>query len=235
MNQHNPSKFVCFFNALPKKMRGQKIKDVIFLATSLIALSACHEQRDIYPPIETKTNHLFHDHQDITLHFKANETHISGDNLEQLTEAFIKPENCKQSVHIIMPYAAHGKNGQRLKNIKTILQQHGVRNTQLHLVKNPAMLAKNNIRLGIDIYRVTPPKCPDWSRSMGKADGSVPHTNYGCATALNFYAMITDPKVLFKGEKPDRDEAARHGVVVTDYRTGKELKLKTEKLDNGKK
>ncbi len=210
---------------------SHSLTNIFSTVSCLVILAGCQSAKDIYPPIETKKHELFHEHREITLDFDKGTTKVECYNLELLRKQFINPTHGKQSVHVTLQKTAHGKNRLRLKNIKEILIQNGVTEKQIHLIKEPAMIQGNSITLGIDVYRVVTPVCPDWSRAIGRADGSVSHTNFGCATVVNFAAMIEDPIILFKGEKRDLLDSGRENVETADYRGRKELKLKVEKLD----
>ena len=68
---------------------------------------------------------------------------------------------------------------------------------------------------------VTPPDCPDWTRS-GAADFTTQAaTNFGCATATNLGLMVADPGDLVRGRAAPAMEAEAATLGVQRYRTGK--------------
>jgi pilus assembly protein CpaD len=72
---------------------------------------------------------------------------------------------------------------------------------------------------------VTPPDCPDWTRS-GAADFTTQAaTNFGCATTTNLGLMVADPGDLVRGRPAPSADGEAATLGVQRYRTGKTLKL----------
>jgi len=66
-----------------------------------------------------------------------------------------------------------------------------------------------------------PPGCPDW-KPVGVYDPyNRPTSNLGCASAMNLYLMVADPRDL-QGPRPtDGGDAVRAAGVITNYEQGK--------------
>lgn len=192
-----------------------------FLICLPLLLAGCHSDRDIYPPVARKENQLHHGTHDLYISFTPYTAHLSAETLADINRFCQVPPRSKQSVTFTLPIM--GCSSAKQKSIETACRQAGT--AQIKVVKKRQSVAT------INVYRITAPACPDWHHPSGKGDGSIAYSNFGCATALNFFGMIKDPERLFHGQLVEKRDAARDSMAVADYKAGKEIKLKVDKLD----
>lgn len=87
----------------------------------------------------------------------------------------------------------------RINAIQSILNSQNVRVDNIVWSPETESTDQNKLRILIDRYLVTLPGCPDWTKSArGSFDNQV-HSNWGCATAMNFGAMLAEPHDLIEG------------------------------------
>lgn len=60
-------------------------------------------------------------------------------------------------------------------------------------------VAENEINLTVRTFLVTLPGCPDYTARAGRAFSNQPHSNWGCATAVNLGLMVAEPSDLISG------------------------------------
>jgi len=85
----------------------------------------------------------------------------------------------------------------------------------------------------IERYVVTPPDCPNWTKTpSGDHSNSLP-SNFGCADATNLSLMVADPRDLLIGRAmgPGRGDPALNGYAR--YRNGKPAKPETTGTSGG--
>ena len=202
-----------------------------FIVTAILALTGCYAERDIYPPVTRKELTLTHLHKRISFDFFPNSLDIKEDELGHSQELLTPLMECKQSILVTIPSSSNKLTQQRINKIKKILIKNGLKLKKTDTKEDSTMVVGNKISVDIEAYRVIPPVCSDWSRPLGLADQSITYSNFGCATALNLYASIQDPIILFKGHKTNSSESGRQNLITQDYRARKKLELKVEKLE----
>jgi pilus assembly protein CpaD len=83
-------------------------------------------------------------------------------------------------------------------------------------------------------YELSVPNCPDvsaWDFAWTGTNSALP--SFGCATAVNFAAMIADPSDLVGEQRMDPADAMRRGIVLTKYRNGEKTSAERNKDANG--
>ena len=66
--------------------------------------------------------------------------------------------------------------------------------------------------------RLVLPDCPDWSARIGYEPLNRPMSNLGCANALNFAAMIADPRELIDPGTIDAPDPTHTSEAIKRYR-----------------
>lgn len=85
----------------------------------------------------------------------------------------------------------------------------------------PTAGAVDHMTVVIERYVVTPPDCPNWSKSPTGDHSNAMPSNFGCADATNLSYMIADPRDLVSGRTigPPIGDPALYGYAR--YRNGK--------------
>jgi pilus biogenesis lipoprotein CpaD len=90
---------------------------------------------------------------------------------------------------------------QRLAHVRALVQRHGA-SIESTAVSSGIAAVPNTIVLQFERYVARDLNCPDWSKSPGYDAQNLPHSNLGCATAVNIQSMIANPKDLEVGRDP---------------------------------
>ena len=82
-------------------------------------------------------------------------------------------------------------------------------------------VAADHMAVVVERYVVTPPDCPNWSKTPSGDHSNTPASNFGCADANNLSLMIADPRDLLVGRPlgPPRGDPALYGYAR--FRNGK--------------
>jgi pilus assembly protein CpaD len=81
--------------------------------------------------------------------------------------------------------------------------------------------SRSTVTVAVGRFVVTPPACPDWSKSSAGDSGNTTGSNFGCATATNLGMMVADPGHLVRGVPIGPGDGEMLAKGVQDYRTGK--------------
>ena len=76
------------------------------------------------------------------------------------------------------------------------------------------------VRLMVGRYVVTPPNCPDWTKSTSYDPLNQVSSNFGCATATNLGLMVADPGDLVRGRDMGPADGAYSARMIKTYREG---------------
>lgn len=81
--------------------------------------------------------------------------------------------------------------------------------------------AADHMAVVVERYVVTPPDCPNWSKSPSGDHSNTLPSNFGCADATNLSLMVADPRDLLIGRPlgPPRGDEALYGYAR--FRNGK--------------
>lgn len=78
--------------------------------------------------------------------------------------------------------------------------------------------AGDGVRLLVERYQVTLPGCPDWTQPGGIEHGNQPHSNWGCATAVNLGLMVANPRDLAEGHDGGFGDGTAQVLGIERYR-----------------
>jgi pilus assembly protein CpaD len=76
------------------------------------------------------------------------------------------------------------------------------------------------VRVMVGRYVVTPPNCPDWTKSASYDPSNQVSSNFGCATATNLGLMVADPGDLVRGRDMGPADGAYSARMIKTYREG---------------
>jgi pilus assembly protein CpaD len=76
------------------------------------------------------------------------------------------------------------------------------------------------VRVMVGRYVVTPPNCPDWTKSASYDPNNHVSSNFGCATTTNLGLMVADPGDLVRGREMGPADGAYSARMIKTYREG---------------
>lgn len=74
-------------------------------------------------------------------------------------------------------------------------------------------------------YVVRLPACPDWTASVWDNYDNQPHSNWGCATAVNLGLMVANPRDLIEGRAAPVADGELQALAIERYRRGETKEL----------
>ncbi len=84
----------------------------------------------------------------------------------------------------------------------------------------PDAVPKNALLVVVERYVVTPPDCPNWTKSSSGDHENADTSNFGCSDATNLGLMVADPRDLVIGRQLGPAGAAQAGLAIQRYRAG---------------
>ncbi|WP_331255684.1 CpaD family pilus assembly lipoprotein [Candidatus Bealeia paramacronuclearis] len=131
-----------------------------------------------------------------------------------------------------------GHSEERIKAVTSILRDHGIRRDSITVDEfdEPGSHKKqkgSGLHLIVESFVVIPPNCLNWSEELGEAKGAATTSNFGCAQAINFGMMVSDPRDLIVGRETGGYDGTRHALDINMYRTDKIKPLKVESVGSG--
>ncbi len=107
----------------------------------------------------------------------------------------------------------------RVNAVQMVLNSQNVRLDNIIWSPEVDGMETDRVRILVDRYLVTLPGCPDWTKSArGSFDNQV-HSNFGCATAMNFGAMLAEPHDLIEGRSGHTADGAYLIRSIQRYET----------------
>jgi pilus assembly protein CpaD len=86
-------------------------------------------------------------------------------------------------------------------------------------------VAANSLLVVVERYTVTPPNCPNWTKSPSGNHENAGSSDFGCATLTNLGLMVADPRDLVIGRDVGPEPAEHAGLAIQRYREGKTAPL----------
>jgi len=117
---------------------------------------------------------------------------------------------------VVMVEHAPGLDEKRIQRLTTALARQKV---AVNLASAPE-IPGSDLRLTVDRYVASAPNCPNWSKEPGNDFGNTLHSDYGCATANNLAAMISDPHDLVEGRTMGPAKGNAAFAAMHRYNTG---------------
>ena len=84
----------------------------------------------------------------------------------------------------------------------------------------PDAVQANALLVIVERYVVTPPDCPNWTKSQSDDHENAPTSNFGCSNLTNLGLMVADPRDLVIARHLGPAEAAQASLAIQRYRTG---------------
>ena len=85
----------------------------------------------------------------------------------------------------------------------------------------PDAVPPNTLLVVVERYIVTPPDCPNWTKSSSGDHDNAPTSNFGCSNVTNLGLMVADPRDLVIARQLGPGSAAQAGLAIQRYMAGK--------------
>jgi pilus assembly protein CpaD len=87
---------------------------------------------------------------------------------------------------------------------------------------------RNTLLVVVERYVVTPPDCPNWTKSQSGDHDNATSSNFGCSSITNLGLMVADPRDLVIARQLGPASAAQAGLAIQRYRAGQTSPLPTD-------
>lgn len=114
-------------------------------------------------------------------------------------------------------------SGQRISALTRSLSRQGFAVATLPPARD--VIPPNALLVVVERYSVTPPECPNWTKSPAEDHDNMPSSNFGCANLTNLGYMVADPRDLVHGRQLGPADADAWSLAIQRYREGKTTAL----------
>jgi len=200
-----------------------KARLIICLALACGALAACDypgEWSAAEAPRQLRVDFQRLSH---TAGFGASATQLAQTEQESLT-AFLQAAQVTTDDPVYLEGAASDRlSGARISALARDLTRQGY--SVATLPAAPDAVPKNALLVVVERYVVTPPDCPNWTKSSSDDHENAQSSNFGCADATNLGLMVADPRDLVISRQLGPAGAAQAGLAIQRYRAGQTTPL----------
>ena len=92
----------------------------------------------------------------------------------------------------------------------------------------PDSVPANTLLVVVERYVVTPPDCPNWTKSSSDDHDNSQTSNFGCSTVTNLGLMVANPRDLVIARQLGPASAAQAGLAIQRYRSGQTAPLPSD-------
>lgn len=186
-----------------------------------LVLAACSSgSSDMAPPVAA-TKQLKVDYTE--LKHSADFVHASAKlapGEQQQLNAFLDSAGVTPQDHVYVEAASDDRlAAERIGSLAHALAQRGI--GAQALPSDDHAIAPDQLLVKVERYVVTPPACPDWTKSPFESHDNVVASNFGCATTTNLGLMVADPRDLVVGRTLGPEEGDPAIAGIARYRAGK--------------
>ncbi|MGH7124289.1 MAG: CpaD family pilus assembly lipoprotein, partial [Stellaceae bacterium] len=154
-----------------------------------------------------------------TAGFSASATQLAQNEQESLG-AFLQTAQVTTDDPVYLEGPAGDRlSAQRISTLARNLTQQGY--SVATLPAAPDAVPRNALLVVVERYVVTPPACPNWTKSQSGDHENAQNSNFGCSDATNLGLMVADPRDLVIGRDLGPAGAAQAGLAIQRYRDGK--------------
>jgi pilus assembly protein CpaD len=130
---------------------------------------------------------------------------------------FLASAEAERGDSILVEKSAAQADDKRAARGAAALARQGLRPA----VSRAADVSPGEVRLVIVHSVVLGPACPNWSKPPGNDFDNTMHSDFGCATAVNFAAMVANPSDLAVGQTMGPQFGDPALAAVQRFRSGK--------------
>jgi len=200
-----------------------KIRLISCLALAA-ALAACEspqaEWSNIEAPRETRIDFHRYTH---TAAFAAGRNDLAPGEVQRL-DAFLQRAQVSPNDPVYLEAPANDTvSGARVSALARDLTRKGYAVSRLPSARDA--VPPNSLMVVIERYTVTPPPCPNWTKSPSENHENAVSSNFGCSNLTNLDLMVADPRDLVIGRDMGPEPADHAGLAIQRYREGKTAPL----------
>lgn len=203
------------------------IRTIVLGALLAFGLGACAPETSIYTPVQSpKENKVTFIRLGHEVKFAANDTRLAPTEAERLA-AFLRRSavGYGDRVALIVPEQGNARAlDARRQAVTMALANHGILTSPIGPIEGVAA-APDSVLITVGRYVVTPPACPDWSKTPGNDVANRAASNFGCANAVNLGLMVADPGDLATGRAPGPGDGDQNTLAIQRYREDKTKEL----------
>jgi len=155
--------------------------------------------------------------------FPANKSRMSTRELVKLDQ-FLAQMNVTygDEFSLDLPFDEKGNvsklNKARMAFVSEILKRRGI-HLGADLTPYGTEPKKDQAKLILSRYVVTPPQCGDWSQKASPNYSNVPLKDFGCSTQAQLGLMVANPRDLLGGNTSNGSDSERAAFAIERYRT----------------
>jgi len=194
---------------------------IILLALASAALTACNNSPADEWTTEQAPHQLRVDFQRLThaTTFPTGSAQIAPGERDSLL-GFLRTAEVSPSDTIYLESADEDKlSGTRVGALVRDLSRKGYSVATLPAARDA--VPANSLLVVVERYVVTPPDCPNWTKSPNGDHENAVSSNFGCANVTNLGLMIADPRDLVVGRDLGPADAENTSLAIQRYHAGK--------------
>lgn len=212
---------------------NRTIKRILVVAC-VVGLAGCqsHAERAWYdplnlqqemPPRDTKTVQVVPSETSFALRFASGQATLSEPE-KRAALGFLERRATERTDEVFVDFGLMVETTElalaRRTVIAGLVRTAGLDPARVRVRANVAHIAEHEINLTVRRYLLTMPGCPDFTSRAGRTFDNRPHSNWGCANAINFAQMLAEPKDLEKGRGDTLADGEAMVLGIQRYRAG---------------
>jgi len=195
-----------------------KARLILGLALVCGALAACDSPAEWSPAEAPRQMRVDFQRLTHTAGFGPSATQLAQNEQESLG-AFLHAAQVSTDDPIYLEGAAGDRLGAaRIGTLARDLTRQGY--SVATLPAAPDGVPKNALLVVVERYVVTPPECPNWTKSPSDNHENATSSNFGCSDTTNLGLMVADPRDLVIGRDLGPASAVEAGLAIQRYRAG---------------
>ena len=196
-------------------MKASLILVLALLGATLTACDSPGEWSPAEAPRQTRVDFQRLTH---TAGFAANATQLAQGEQQSLG-AFLQAAQVTTDDPVYLEGASEDRlSAARISTLARDLTRQGFSVAALPASANA--VPRNALLVVVERYVVTPPDCPNWTKSQSGDHENAQASNFGCADATNLGLMVADPRDLVIARQLGPAGAAQAGLAIQRYRAG---------------
>lgn len=199
-------------------------RQLLLLTFACAALAACEAPTAEWSQTEAPKN-LRVDYQRLThpTGFAGNTAQLAGGERERLN-AFLTTAQVTADDRVYLEAPASSRLSEsRIITLSRDFSRAGY--TVSTLPPAGDAIPPNHLLVVVERYVVTPPDCPNWTRSPSGDHENTTMGNFGCSNMTNLGLMVADPRDLVIGRPLGPQDADAASLAIQRYREGKTAPL----------
>jgi len=196
-----------------------KARLILCLALATGALQACDSPGEWSPAEAPRQMRVDFQRMTHTAAFASNSTQLGPKEQDGLS-AFLQVAQVTTDDPVYLEAVTGDRLGaSRISALARDLTRRGY--SVATLPAAPDAVPPNTLLVVVERYIVTPPDCPNWTKSSSGDHDNAPTSNFGCSNVTNLGLMVADPRDLVIARQLGPGSAAQAGLAIQRYMAGK--------------